>query len=72
LPPQSQVQYGLVQVGEEQPLKQRPIAGNHQGQYYFTFPMRPGDTRFAIVYRVPTMEKPRYNLRFEIHMSVLW
>jgi hypothetical protein len=53
LPPQSQVQYGLVQVGEEQPLKQRPISGNHRGQYYFTFPMRPGDTRFAIVYRVP-------------------
>ena len=57
LPPQSQVQYGLVQVGEEQPLKQRPIAGNHQGQYYFAFPIRPGDTRFAIVYRVPYKEE---------------
>jgi hypothetical protein len=53
LPPEAKVEYGLVQVEEEQPLKQKPIAGDQPGQYYFVFPMRPGDTRFAVVYRVP-------------------
>jgi hypothetical protein len=53
LPPQAELEYGLVQVEEGEPLKQKPIAGDHPGQYYFVFPMRPGDTRFAVVYRIP-------------------
>jgi hypothetical protein len=53
LPPEAKVEYGLVQVEEQQPLKQKPIAGDQPGEYYFVFPMRPGDTRFAVVYRVP-------------------
>src|SRR5262249_34581550 len=53
LPEEAQVQSGLVQVEEGQPLKQRPIAGDRKGEYYFSFPMRPGDTRFAVVYRLP-------------------
>ena len=53
LPPEAQVQYGLVQVEDGQPLKQKPILGDHHGRYYFVFPLRPGDTRFAVVYRVP-------------------
>jgi hypothetical protein len=53
LPPEAKVEYGLVQVEEQQPLKQKPIAGDRPGEYYFVFPMRPGDTRFAVVYRVP-------------------
>ena len=53
LPPDAQVQAGLVQVEDGQPLKQKPIAGDRKGQYYFVFPVRPGDTRFAIVYRLP-------------------
>lgn len=53
LPPDAKVQYGLLQFEDGQPLKQDPIPGDHPGQYYFAFPMRPGDTRFAVVYRVP-------------------
>src|SRR4029077_10277609 len=53
LPPEAQVQSGLVQVGDGQPLKQKPVAGEQKGQYYFVFPVRPGDTRFAVVYRLP-------------------
>jgi len=52
LPPDAKVQSGLVQVEDGQPLKQRPIAGDQKGQYYFAFPIRPGDTRFAVVYRL--------------------
>jgi hypothetical protein len=53
LPLDAQVQSGLVQVEDGPPLKQKPVAGDRKGQYYFMFPVRPGDTRFAIVYRVP-------------------
>jgi hypothetical protein len=53
LPPEARVKSGLVQVEDGQPLKQNPLAGEQKGQYYFVFPIRPGDTRFAIVYRLP-------------------
>jgi hypothetical protein len=53
LPPDAKVQYGLIQVEDGQPLKQRPVPGDQAGQYYFAFPLRPGDTRFAVVYDVP-------------------
>ena len=53
LPPDARVKSGLVQVEDGQPLKQSPVAGNQKGQYYFVFPIRPGDTRFAVVYRLP-------------------
>ncbi len=53
LPPEAQVKSGLVQIEGGQPLKQRPVPGGQKGQYYFVVPIRPGDTRFAVVYRVP-------------------
>jgi len=53
LPPEAQVQSGLVQVEDGQPLKQKPIPDEQKGQYYFVSPIRPGDTRFAVVYRLP-------------------
>jgi hypothetical protein len=52
LPPNAKMQSGLVQFEDGQPLKQSPVA-DEQGQYHFVFPLRPGDTRFAVVYRVP-------------------
>ena len=53
LPYDAEVKSGMVQFEDGQPLKQKPIAGGRKGQYYFLFPVRPGDTRFAIVYRMP-------------------
>ena len=53
LPPEAQVQSGLVQIEDEQPLKQRPTAGDQKGRYYFHSPIRPGDTRFAVIYQLP-------------------
>jgi hypothetical protein len=53
LPPEAQVRSGLVQLEDGPPLKQKPVAGDQKGQYYFVFPLRPGDTRFAVVYQLP-------------------
>jgi len=53
LPPDARVQSGLVQFEDGQPLQQSPVAGDRRGQYYFVFPVRPGDTRFAVVYQLP-------------------
>jgi hypothetical protein len=53
LAPEAHILSGLVQVEDGQPLKQQPVPGDQKGQYYFAFPIRPGDTRFAVVYRLP-------------------
>jgi len=53
LPPEAQVLSGLVQLGDGEPLKSKPAPGERKGEYYFRFPLRPGDTRFAVVYRLP-------------------
>jgi hypothetical protein len=53
LPPEAQVLSGLVQVGGSEPLKSKPVPSERKDEYYFRSPMRPGDTRFAIVYRLP-------------------
>jgi hypothetical protein len=53
LPPEAQVLSGLVQIADGQPLKSKPVPGERKDEYYFRFPLRPGDTRFAVVYRVP-------------------
>jgi hypothetical protein len=53
LPAEAQVESGLVQIENGQPLKQKPIRGEQAGHYYFSSPIRPGDTRFAVIYRLP-------------------
>jgi hypothetical protein len=53
LPADAQVLSGLVQLGDGEPLKGKPALGERKDEYYFRSPLRPGDTRFAIVYRLP-------------------
>ena len=53
LPPDALLESGIVQIEDGQPLKQKPVPGEQKGQYYFVSPIRPGDTRFAVVYRLP-------------------
>jgi len=53
LPLGAQVVSGLIQIETHQPLKQKPVRGEQEGQYYFSSPIRPGDTRFAVVYQLP-------------------
>lgn len=52
LPPEAEVKYGLVQVEDAKPIRTKPAADG-KGEYYFPYPLRPGDTRFAIVYQLP-------------------
>jgi hypothetical protein len=53
LPADAYLESGMVQIEEGQPLKQKPVPGEQKGQYHFISPLRPGDTRFAVVYRLP-------------------
>jgi hypothetical protein len=53
LPSDAHVESGMIQIEDGQPLKQKPVPGEQKGQYYFVSPIRPGDTRFAVVYRLP-------------------
>jgi hypothetical protein len=53
LPPDAEVESGMVQVEEGPPLKRTVVPAEQKGRYYFSFPIRPGDTRFAVVYRLP-------------------
>lgn len=53
LPPEAHVESGLVQIEEGPPLKRKPVPGMQAGEYDFVFPIRPGDTRFAVIYRLP-------------------
>jgi hypothetical protein len=53
LQPDAQVESGMVQIEDQEPLKQKPAPGEHKDEYYFRSPVRPGDTRFAVVYRLP-------------------
>lgn len=52
LPPEAQVKSGLVQVEDSQPIRTKLAAGDNKGDYYFRYPLRPGDTRFGIVYQL--------------------
>jgi hypothetical protein len=53
LPSEAIVKSGLVQIGNAQPLKEKPVESEQKGKYHFRSPIRPGDTRFAVVYQVP-------------------
>jgi len=53
LPADAQVLSGLVQLGDGEPHKGKPAPGERKDEYYFRSPLRPGDTRFAVVYRLP-------------------
>jgi hypothetical protein len=53
LPVDAEVESGMVQIENDRPLKQKPARSEQKGHYYFSSPIRPGDTRFAVVYRLP-------------------
>ncbi|HZP16760.1 MAG TPA: carboxypeptidase regulatory-like domain-containing protein [Terriglobales bacterium] len=35
------------------PINADPVPGKEKGQYYFSFPLRPGETRFQVAYHMP-------------------
>ena len=52
LPPEAEVKSGVVQVEDARPIRTKPAPGRDKGEYYFPYPLRPGDTRFGIVYQL--------------------
>jgi hypothetical protein len=53
LPPEAEILAGAVQTAGGQAVKVKPIAGEGKGDYYFPFPLLPGETRFAVAWRLP-------------------
>jgi len=53
LPPEAEVVAGKVQIGNEPPVIRDPSATREKDRYYFSVPLLPGDTRFAVAYRLP-------------------
>jgi hypothetical protein len=53
LPRQAELVAGKVQIGNEQPVIRDPSPTDAKDRYYFSVPLLPGDTRFAVAYRLP-------------------
>jgi hypothetical protein len=53
LPPGAEVLAGAMQAGGGQAVNVKPVPGGLKGDYYFPGPLPPGETRFAVGYRLP-------------------
>ncbi len=54
LPPGAEIVAGAIRPPGLQALARRPTpVDGQEGRYFFDFPLRPGETRFAIAYRLP-------------------
>lgn len=53
LPPAAVIETALVASSGGMPVNASPIPGKQKGNYGFMFPLRPGETRFQISYRMP-------------------
>jgi hypothetical protein len=73
LPPDAQVDSAAVQSPGGQPITTSANPGE-KGKYYFNSPLRPGETRFEIAYRLPykgeAVIEPKFAARLE-HFVVM-
>lgn len=53
LPPEAEILAGAVQTAGGQAVKVKPVPGDRKGDYYFPFPLIPGETRFAVAWQAP-------------------
>jgi hypothetical protein len=53
LPPEAEVLAGAIQTAGGQAVKVKPVRGDRKGDYYFPFPLIPGENRFAVAWRLP-------------------
>ncbi|MGH9649442.1 MAG: carboxypeptidase regulatory-like domain-containing protein, partial [Terriglobales bacterium] len=53
LPAAAGIQAAMVAGPGGMPVNASPVPQNQPGHYSFTFPIRPGETRFQITYRLP-------------------
>ncbi|MFZ3209998.1 MAG: carboxypeptidase regulatory-like domain-containing protein, partial [Terriglobales bacterium] len=53
LPPDAQVDSGMASGPGGQPVNSAPVPQSEKSKYAFTFPLRPGETRFQVNYHLP-------------------
>lgn len=53
LPPEAELMAGAVQIAGGHAIKVKPAAGDRKGDYYFPFPLLPGESRFSVAWQVP-------------------
>ncbi|MGH9509217.1 MAG: carboxypeptidase regulatory-like domain-containing protein [Terriglobales bacterium] len=53
LPAASEIQAAMVAGPGGMPVNASPVPQGQPGHYFFKFPIRPGETRFQITYRLP-------------------
>jgi hypothetical protein len=66
LPPQAEITSGAAMGPGGMPLQASPVPTGEPGHYAFVFPIRPGETRFQVAYRLPYNGK----LAFTPHISL--
>jgi hypothetical protein len=74
LPEGAQIEQASAAGPGGMPINASPVPGSKKGEYYFAFPLRPGETRFQIAYQMPysgdvTLD-PKPNGSLE-HLAVL-
>jgi hypothetical protein len=52
IPEGAEIQQASASGPGGMPISAQPSPGKEKGQYYFSFPLRPGETRFQIAYRL--------------------
>lgn len=75
LPEGAVIDESVAQAPGGMPVNSAPVPdGNKKGNYYFIFPLRPGETRFQIAYHLPysgeATLKPKIHGRLE-HFAVM-
>ncbi|HZU22445.1 MAG TPA: carboxypeptidase regulatory-like domain-containing protein, partial [Terriglobales bacterium] len=69
LPAGAQIEDSLVSGPGGMPVKSAPVPGATPGEYGFVYPIRPGQTTFSVMYRLPYggklafEPKPRYSFQ---------
>lgn len=75
LPDGAQIEGSLAQGPGGQPVNSAPVPEKEKGRYAFVFPLRPGETRFQVSYRLPYPGQmtitPKPLLTFE-HLVVMY
>ena len=74
LPEGAEIQQSAAAGPGGMPVNSAPVPAGEKGRYYFVFPLRPGETRFQLAYRLPysgqAMIQPRAAGNLE-HLAVL-
>ncbi len=71
LPPQGEITSGAAMGPGGMPLQASPVPKGEPGHYAFVFPIRPGETRFQVVYKLPYTGKLAMTPKISLPMQNL-